>query len=146
MPSPLLGAVLCGGASRRMGRPKALVEVDGVTMVERAVAALHDAGADRVVLVGGDPAWAAGVRADHIVDGWPGEGPLAGTATALTAGAGWDPGSLVAMVACDQPWLTGPLLAGLVTAVDTDPTVDVAVPRTPDGRRHPFPSVWRAGG
>ena len=130
-----MGAVLCGGASRRMGRPKALVEVDGVTMVERAVGALHDAGADRVVLIGGDPAWAVGVPADHIADTWPGQGPLAGTATALTTGAEWDPSSLVAVVACDQPWLTGSVLAALVAALEAAPGADVAVALTPDGRQ-----------
>ncbi len=36
---PVLAAVLIGGRSRRMGRPKHLLERDGVTLVERIVAA-----------------------------------------------------------------------------------------------------------
>ena len=127
-----------------MGRPKALVEVGGATMAARAVGALRDAGADRVVLVGGDPAWAAVLGADHVADRWPGEGPLAGTATALEDAARWDRSSLVAVVACDQPWLTGPVLCALVVAVAADVGADVAVALTPDGRMHPFPAVWRS--
>ncbi|NDH85089.1 MAG: nucleotidyltransferase family protein, partial [Acidimicrobiia bacterium] len=34
------GAVLAGGASSRMGRPKAFIEIDGRTLIDRAVGAL----------------------------------------------------------------------------------------------------------
>ena len=44
------GAVLCGGASRRMGTDKAFVEVGGVAMAERVAAALEAAGCAPVVL------------------------------------------------------------------------------------------------
>ena len=47
---PLLGAVLAGGQSRRFGRDKIAVEVEGVPMVLRAVRAL-EALCDDVVLV-----------------------------------------------------------------------------------------------
>ena len=57
------GAVLCGGASRRMGTDKALVEVDGVPMAERVAGALHAGGCAPVVFVGGDGA-RAGPRSD----------------------------------------------------------------------------------
>ena len=48
------GAVLCGGASRRMGRDKALVDVDGVAMAERVARALDAAGCAAVRFIGGD--------------------------------------------------------------------------------------------
>src|SRR5205823_2525511 len=38
---PLDGIVLAGGSGRRLGRPKATVELAGTTLVERAVAILR---------------------------------------------------------------------------------------------------------
>lgn len=77
------GYVLCGGASRRMGCDKALLEVDGVAMARRVADALHAAGARRVVAVGGDAHGLAALGLDHRPDRWPGEGPLGGLVTAL---------------------------------------------------------------
>lgn len=128
-----------------MGRPKATVEVDGVTMAGRVVAALRGAGAVRVLLVGGDLAWSVDLGAEAVPDGWPGEGPLAGTATALSTVAGSRSEALVAVAACDQPWLEPSTFGALVGALAADRSAQVAVARTPDGRRHPFPSLWRPG-
>lgn len=48
----MLGAVvLAAGASSRMGRPKALLEFDGVPTIERVCAALVEGGCDRVIAV-----------------------------------------------------------------------------------------------
>ena len=47
------GVVLAGGMSSRMGRDKALIEVDGITLLERAVQRLRPH--VREVLVIGDP-------------------------------------------------------------------------------------------
>ncbi|WP_018332370.1 nucleotidyltransferase family protein [Actinomycetospora chiangmaiensis] len=59
------GLLLAAGAGRRMGTPKALVELDGEPLVARALRALHDGGcAPRVVVVGAAAdAAAAAVRA-----------------------------------------------------------------------------------
>jgi molybdenum cofactor cytidylyltransferase len=38
---PLAAAILAAGESRRMGRPKALVPLDGLTFVEHLIAATH---------------------------------------------------------------------------------------------------------
>jgi molybdopterin-guanine dinucleotide biosynthesis protein A len=56
--APLLGGLLVGGGSRRMGSPKALIEVDGLSLAERAAAALAPH-VERVVLLGAGPVPAA---------------------------------------------------------------------------------------
>ena len=84
---PHTGAILCGGAGRRMGQPKAgLVLPDGVTMVERVFAAMS-AVCRQVVLVGAAtdlPLSMRGVR--HIEDRLPQLGPMGGVEALLASG------------------------------------------------------------
>ena len=73
----LLGAVLAGGDSRRMGTDKAHIEISGSSFLDRVAAALNEA-THRVVVLGGP-------REGY--ESWPdeaiGSGPLAGVVTAL---------------------------------------------------------------
>ncbi|MBA3742761.1 nucleotidyltransferase family protein [Sporichthya sp.] len=68
------GLVLAAGSGSRLGQPKALVEIAGVRLVDRAVRVLRDGGCDPVVVVSGaapfdvagasvvaNPAWATGM-------------------------------------------------------------------------------------
>jgi len=65
--------VLCGGASSRMGRPKALLDLGGETFLARIVRTLRDAGTNDVVVVTGahDPEIRAALDAwgDDVVPG-----------------------------------------------------------------------------
>ena len=74
----ILGAVLAGGMSTRFGSDKALAELDGRSLLERAVASLKGL-CDAVVIAGRDSD-----LAPSIPD-WPraGMGPLGGIAAAL---------------------------------------------------------------
>lgn len=98
------GLLLAAGAGRRLGGPKALVEFDGRTLVERGVALLRDAGCDPVVVVLG--AQAAEVRplvdADVVVAPEWHEGIGASLRTGLAAlSDGAASACVVALV--DQP-------------------------------------------
>ena len=95
------GASLCGGASRRMGTDKALVEVDGVAMAERVARALDGRrGARSCAFIGGDVAAAGGARASRRAPtAGPGAGRLGGVLTALERQS--TPSVVVA--ACDLP-------------------------------------------
>ena len=75
------GAVVCGGASRRMGRDKALVAVDGVAMAERVARALEAAGCADVRFVGGDAPALAALGRPVLPDAYPGAGPLGAVIT-----------------------------------------------------------------
>lgn len=47
------GLVLAAGEGRRLGRPKALLEIDGERLVDSAVRVLHEAGCSPVYVVAG---------------------------------------------------------------------------------------------
>ncbi len=79
------GVILTGGASRRMGADKALVEVDGVAMAARVASALAAGGCDPVVCQGGDPTLLAALGMTVLADTHPGGGPVAGILDALSA-------------------------------------------------------------
>ncbi len=84
-PVRCLGAVLAGGASRRMGVDKALIKIDGVPLVQHAAKALTEAGVDEVVVVGGDPERLRALELRYVPDRFPHQGPLGGIVTALDA-------------------------------------------------------------
>lgn len=139
MSDAVLGAVLVGGASRRMGAAKASLLLDGTPMAHRVQRALFDGGTGSVVLIG-----AADGEEGAVADRWPGEGPLAGLATAVAHGAAQEGIEVVVVAACDQPDLAPALIAELAHALLAGPeTAVVCAVRSADGRRHPFPSAWR---
>lgn len=129
------GAVLAGGASTRMGRPKAFIEVDGRTLLDRAVAALTDAAVDPIIVVGGDQGAIEAAGHRFVPDEYPGEGPLGGIISALGA----VDTDLVVVLACDllaaSPVAVTRLLASLGEG-------DVAVPVV-EGRAQWLHAAWR---
>ncbi len=121
----LAGVILCGGRSRRMGRDKALLDLDGERLVDRAAARLRLV-SDPVMLACGDrPLTVPGCRT--VADESPGAGPLAGIAAGLRA----SPHRLLAVVAVDMPWLDPDLLAQLASTWELGD--DAVVPLGPGG-------------
>ena len=141
-PTPVAGAVLCGGASRRMGTDKSLIRVDGVPLAERVARTLEAAGCHPVVLVGGDEHALSSATGRRVVaDRWPGEGPVGGVLTALTALAD-APAVLVA--ACDLPALTADAVAAVVDAhlLVARSDAPIAVTIADSGRPEPALACW----
>jgi molybdopterin-guanine dinucleotide biosynthesis protein A len=103
--SGVVGVVLAGGGSRRMGRDKAALLLGGEPLLRRTVGRLRLALAE--VIVVGSPALAPLVPDTPLVpDAWPGRGPLGALATAFSAtDAPW-----VALVACDMPFIQPALI------------------------------------
>lgn len=137
--APFAGAVLCGGASRRMGTDKALLQIGGRALARRVADALHAAGAVRVITVGGDTDALGALGLEAVADDHPGEGPLGGVLTAL--GARGDV-SAVAVLACDLVHPSPAAIRTLVEHVRTD-AVDVVVP-VAGGRPQFHHAVWCA--
>jgi molybdopterin-guanine dinucleotide biosynthesis protein A len=111
-----LGVVLAGGASRRMGRDKASLELDGESLALRAARRLAEVCAT-VVIAGGGRASVPGFPA--VADG-PGRGPAAGILGAARAWPGWS----LLVLACDLPRVPAALLAELARS-----SADLAFPR-----------------
>jgi molybdopterin-guanine dinucleotide biosynthesis protein A len=106
MPLDLTGFVLAGGKSTRMGRDKAVLSLNGRTLLETALAAARSA-AREVFILG--PSRLYGGYGPTIADIFPGCGPLGGIHAALKHATT----ELNLVIAVDTPFLSSPLLAYL---------------------------------
>ncbi len=127
-------AVLAGGRSSRMGRDKALLTIEGVTLLARQVALAWALSPAEVWVVGRSEAEVRGLRARALEDDVPDQGPLGGLATVLRATSA----EHVLLLGVDLPALTAGLLRALLGA--RAPGVGV-VPRL-RGRWEPVVAVY----
>jgi molybdenum cofactor guanylyltransferase len=112
------GLLLTGGASRRMGTDKALLEIDGRRLAERAASALT-AVCDPVLEVGPGVSGLPAVREDP-----PGEGPLAALGAGLAELDRLGHTGPVVALAVDMPFVG----AGLLRLLAERPGPSTAVP------------------
>lgn len=98
------GFVLVGGKSSRMGRDKALLPWNGITLAQHVAQTVAEATGSATLI--GDPARYSGLGYPVYPDRLPGHGPISGVATALSISR--DEWALVA--GCDMPAISaGPL-------------------------------------
>lgn len=130
--------ILIGGMSRRMGLPKALMPVDGTTLIERTGSVAAGLGGE-IVLLGTAPfALPAAIRALPVIeDLHPGIGPMAGLEAMLRA----RPNGPCMLLACDMPYLTASLLRRL-DGVQSDRDAVVCCTGGVSPRRHPCCGVY----
>lgn len=121
------GLLLTGGASRRMGRDKALLEVDGRRLADRGAEVLA-AVAEPVLEVGPGHSRLPAVREDP-----PGTGPLAALCAGWAELSGLGHTGPVLLLAVDMPFVGVELLRLLAAR----PGPATAVPRA-DGRAQPL--------
>jgi len=105
-------AILAGGRSSRMGRDKALLVVDGTTLLERQIELAWSLGPREVWVVGRPQGELGPLTARGIVDAQPGQGPLGGLATVLAATTA----DHVLLLAVDLPALTREFLERVLAA------------------------------
>lgn len=125
----MAGVVLAAGEGRRFGRPKAVVELDGQRLVDRAVRVLRDGACEPVVVVAGAiPLEVDDAEVVHN-DAW-----ATGLGSSLRTGlAALGPEVDAAVVAlADQPWI-GPDAVRRLRAARRDGAVVAAA--TYRGRR-----------
>jgi len=117
----LTGIVLSGGRSQRMGRNKALMELDGQTLIARALDKLSRL-CDELIISANDAETYAHLPARVIPDVIPDRGALGGIHASLAAMRH----ERAIVVACDMPFLS---LAFLRFMVAMAARYDVVVPR-----------------
>lgn len=132
------GIVLCGGQSKRMGRPKAWLPFGGELMLPRVVRLLHRPERPVVVVAAQEqelpplPAEVGIVRDEE-----PARGPLQGLAAGLAALH--DRADAVFLSSCDVPFLRPALVARLFELLGAH---SICVPRVGE-RYHPLAAVYR---
>ncbi len=127
-----VAVVLAGGASRRMGRDKALLEWGGRPLLEHILLRLRVA-FEQLVVVGGRPEWVTLPEIEWLPDDHPGAGAAAAILTVLRRLQ-----CPCFVCACDMPWVHAELGRWLV---EQGSDSAVHVPRW-QGRAQPLHAAW----
>jgi molybdenum cofactor guanylyltransferase len=123
--------ILAGGQSARMGTDKALLMMDGESLLDRTIARLNLV-SDEVIVVGRAYVPSGGAR--WIRDEIESVGPLGGLLSGLIGARH----RYVICVGCDQPFLDADLLRYLASLAGDS---DAVVPRIA-GSSHPLHAVY----
>lgn len=140
--------VLCGGESRRMGRPKAWLPFGSETLLQRSVRLFAPHVGRVVVSAAPDQELPplppeTGVARDHA----PGGGPLHGMEAGLDFLASQpspasSPLEWFYWTGCDYPWTSPELLRLLAETLRGDESLDAVVPEV-DGFLQPLCAIYR---
>jgi molybdopterin-guanine dinucleotide biosynthesis protein A len=132
------GIVLCGGQSKRMGRPKAWLPFGPEVLLQRVVRILSEVVCPIIVVAAPDqdvPALPAGVAV--VRDEERGRGPLQGLAAGLVTLRGQADAAYLS--GCDVPFLQANLVRRLIVLLGTHA---ICVPRVGE-YHHPLAAVYR---
>jgi CTP:molybdopterin cytidylyltransferase MocA len=136
----IVGLVLAAGAGQRMGGPKAELVLDGVRLVDRAVAGLRVAGCPEVIAVVRPGGRVDGARV--VVNDEPERGLRSSLLLGVAAATGLD-AAAVAVVLVDTPGITA---EGSRAVLDAWRPGRIAIGRYSGQRGHPTvmePQLWR---
>ena len=128
--------IQAGGQSTRMGENKALKPFLGRPLIERVVERLQSI-ADELFITTNQPDAFAFLHAPLVGDLRPGRGALGGLYTAIAAAHQ----PHVAVVACDMPFASAPLLKAAADILDQE-AADVVIAKTDEGFE-PLHAVYR---
>lgn len=130
-------AIQAGGKSSRMGHDKAVLELGGLSMIQRVALQVSDL-ADEIFVVSNDPAGLENLGFPIIADLLPVRGALSGFYTAFaTAKTGF-----VAMLACDMPFASNAIFARCLEVI-LETGADVVMPKSGETLFEPLHAVYR---
>ena len=127
--------IQAGGKSQRMGDDKALLDFDGLPLIQHIYDRLSPI-ADQVLITANHSGYDF-LKVPIVPDVIPSRGAIGGLYTALEAAAH----PLVAIVACDMPF-ANPQLFTYQARILADENFDAVIPVSPDGLE-PFHGVYR---
>ena len=129
--------IQAGGKSSRMGENKTLMQFLGVPLIQRVLERTKSI-AQEVIIVSNEPEKLAFLDVNVVKDSIPGLGAIGGLYTAMDKANS----ELVAVVACDLPFVSAAILAEGARLLDqTD--ADVAIPRVNGDFYEPLHAVYR---
>ena len=134
-PSPASAIILCGGKSKRMGTDKALLEIDGKSMIKRLYNSLSPLFDHVLVSVGFENNLSL-PEIKVVRDTEPEQGPLMGIYSALRASVT----SVNFVIACDIPKINVTLLYKLLASSEK---YEIAVPSFTAGQFEPLFAVYK---
>jgi molybdopterin-guanine dinucleotide biosynthesis protein A len=117
------GIILAGGQSRRMGRDKAFLDLDGAPLISRVIERVKNL-CTEIIIVTNDPDAYRQFNTRLVGDVYAGKGSLGGMFSGLQATSG----NYALAVACDMPFLNEDLLRYMISLA---PQYDVVIPRAP---------------
>lgn len=128
--------IQAGGESRRMGQDKGLLPFLGEPLILRVINRVMPL-ADELLVTTNNPDGYRFLGVALYPDVLPGMGALGGLYTALNSARG----DLVAVVACDMPFVSLPILSLAYERLSRN-NADVAIPKTYQGYE-PFHAIYR---
>jgi molybdenum cofactor guanylyltransferase len=122
------GIILAGGQSRRMGRDKAFIDLEGKPIIARVIEIIQRV-CSETIIVANDAATYARFNLPVVGDVYPGKGSLGGIYSGLQAAKE----NYALAVACDMPYLNKDLLRYMITLASQ---FDVIIPHasSPSGK------------
>ena len=131
----MTGAVLVGGKSRRMGSNKAFIEVEGRTIIERAIETLRDLFSPLILVASKENILDyQHLNVTVVADVYEGAGSLGGIYTALFH----SPSPYCFVTACDMPYLDGEIITRMCASAGGH---DAVIPFIND-RFHPLHALY----
>lgn len=138
----VVGCILAGGLSRRMGVEKAFIPLGGEPLIQHVMSRLDRQVGRTILNANGDAGRFNSIFQDIVPDSIVGAvGPLAGVLTSLewtrenVPYANW-----VVTVACDSPFIPRDLVDRMGEAIEAE-GADMARSAS-GGRRHPVCALW----
>src|SRR5687767_14533901 len=136
-------AILAGGAGSRMGKPKSLLRVKGVAILEYLLKRIDWPGPTLLVTTPGhEHPPAHDLFTSEVADPTPNLGPLRGLLTALESCTT----PLLVVTTVDMPGIGASHLHYLITSISSQPEcLGLMMDRETDGKvqLEPFPSIFR---